>query len=291
MSTTTSSGSAAIAETVSYANAPAKPSLSVGRFGQLPDEAAGVLSRLSVDLQKLTTLVPEGIYHLADVDDQFWRYVAIQRDNERLHGAPIFSWMADAYLTTMVIGVRRLVDRTKGVRSLYKVLEELKKVGGHLTAQWWASRYRWTGICWATEPSAYVEARLEQQERDEHATRYVGLTARGQGDMVTAARVQMDRLTNATKYVQTLTNQHYAHHSKMAPVDPKTWSHIREAFAEICVAADWCYQVVDGTGLGVQNMDNDDVYAGLDVAWLPGDTVVPKHERLGDILARLRSAT
>lgn len=72
------------------------------------------------------------VTHLAHLDDVFWQLQAIMRENQRLReeGDSIFvEWMVSTYVPTMLVGIRRLVDGTKGTVSFKRLLTEMESHG------------------------------------------------------------------------------------------------------------------------------------------------------------------
>src|SRR2546428_3694473 len=73
-------------------------------------------------LQRLTA----ELNHLAHVDDVFWQVQAIIAANPDVNVGDVFQhWIGTCYVSTIVTGLRRIVDKRSGALSLLKLLDQM----------------------------------------------------------------------------------------------------------------------------------------------------------------------
>ena len=66
----------------------------------------------------------------------------MKSNNPELNFDNIFyNWITNTYADSMAIGVRRLIDRTKGTISLWRLLNDMKNNAKYFSREWYLTMY------------------------------------------------------------------------------------------------------------------------------------------------------
>ncbi len=172
-------------------------------------------------------IVGNEITHLAHVDDVFWQVQAIVGANPSINKGDIFQeWLGTTYVSTLSVGLRRLVDRTKGTVSLVRVLDDMKRHASQLTKRRYLKIHE-----------GHMRRLAEDWFKD---------LAGGDHDRIPKKRIQelIDTLNEAFVAVRQYANQHVAHRSEAPTNPPVRFADVRDALVQAFKTYRWCQRVL-----------------------------------------------
>ena len=209
------------------------------------------------------------IQHLAHMDDVFWQIQAIISANADVNKAEVFQdWIGYSYVYTMAVGLRRLVDRTKGTVSLVRLLEDLKRNCTLLTRE------------------RYISLSEELFFREHAMQWWDELTGGGQGH-VTRARINemLKELKGASSAGERYANDYVTHHAECTHPNPPSFKEVRQALAVAARTCRWCIRLLraDDVGSPVPVLISDWLKS-LSVPWLRDRHNVTIYDRLDKYL-------
>ncbi len=218
-------------------------------------------------------VVDSEIRSLAHMDNVFWQMQAILNSNADIPEKTIFlNWIGTTYVSTVSSGLRRLVDKRRGVVSLTRLLSDMAQHCRLLTLE----RY-----------VALHEDFLQDDARDW----FIEL-AGGEGEHVSKSRIVelADRLDRAFERVNEYTNTRVAHRSQQDP-GVVTYGEARRALVEAYLVFHWCSRVLRSvvTDTPVPMIVNDWLSA-FRVPWIPEGSAVPEYRHLDAVVAEIEQS-
>jgi len=215
------------------------------------------------DIERLRPMVT----HVAHVDDVFWQVEAIIEQNPALHGDDVFrNWLGYCYTDSIVIGMRRLVDKRRDVASLVRALQKVKTHASDFRRDWFVG----------------MSSEFLRAEAHGWFTEIVG----GQHPRLPPERVQewLDYLTTTAQQVEQFANDHVAHVALHAIGAPPTFRDVRSALVAAFRTLQWLIRLTSGAVLmTVVPVIPSNWLQPLRVAWL-ADQVAPAYEHLDDLV-------
>ena len=213
--------------------------------------------------------ISSDLMHLAHLDDVFWQVQAVVDQSQVAQRDGTFiKWMGDCYTHAIVTGVRRLVDRTKGTDSLFRLLEEMgRKSATMLTRQ--SFRETWGE---------------DQAERCDNCFDLLGANG---SDHIPASVIdgKLKELHNATVAVVDFANKAVTHRGLKRSILLKTYRQIRESIVGVFLVAQWCETLLTcGTPANPVPIMQGNWLVVFEGPWLESAIHVPKYRHLDELL-------
>lgn len=213
-------------------------------------------------------LVRDQLFDLAHIDDVFWQVQAIICENPDIKTGGVFqSWLERRYVDSVSVGLRRLADKRRNVVSLWRVLEEMKRVAPLLT------KARYLGL--HDGPFRRLAEEWWEKlvgESEEHVTKR--LIGGKQKELLTA----LDRVSR-------FADQNVAHFAAIPNHAPATFDDVRKSIVAAFKLCGWCSSVLASETISspVPWIQSKWVRV-FRVPWIPPGQDVPKYRRLDKLL-------
>lgn len=248
--------------------------------GKAKESMAGASAALPEDgklaeWKKQLNTLGEDLYRLAHIDDVFWQTHEIMKTNPDLerYAGTFVAWMADCYLDSATIRLRRLADRRQDVLSLVTVFRDMEEHSHLLTREAYVTR------------SARHLRDLDHPDDLAH-TDFDGLAGKNCGVIaVDLIRAQRDLFLSKTERIRNHTNKHVAHRDAGQPAVDVTFGDAREAIVAAFVAFRWCLHAVTGAELISPVPVIQHAWTKVfRVPWLPARKQPPPYRHLNEVI-------
>jgi hypothetical protein len=212
-------------------------------------------------------LVSAEVTTAAHIDDVFWQVQAIIAANPAVNTADMFQgWLGDTYVDSVVIRIRRLVDRERNVVSLWRLLEQIRKEHTRFTRVWFKG-------LWSLDFQDVAEQRFDM---------LAGTGAR----VLSASSVSLKQqeLSAALGHVEEFANAHVAHRSATPNTAATRFADLRESLAVAFRVFNWCALLIEAsTWTSAVPEIQSNWTAVFREPWLPASAPLPTYKHLDEI--------
>ncbi len=203
------------------------------------------IEKWNTTLESITT----EISYLANIDDIYNQLLAIMRTHPELRkGGHFHSWLQNTYITTLMVGIRRLTDTRKDSDSLKRLLLDVKK-----------------------------NLRCLTQNRDTD----------GYGRKITQRLIdeKINKLTSESDQVIKITNDFLTHKKKNPKAIRFRYSELRRILATIFSTYKWCRMTISRkTPLSPVPVMQGNWLEIFRYPWLPEGQDAPSYKKLDDFI-------
>lgn len=185
------------------------------------------LKKIKKDLK----FISNEFFKAAQIDDVFWQVQAIIKNNKEIDiPNAFFDLIADTYVDSMTIRLRRLIDKRRNVISLWRILEDLIKNVSFLTRDWYVNE-----ICKNNElANNRFDSLVEPDSRC--LSRKIIIE-------------KQNELENTISEIEKYTNEYIAHMSGNIKEVTITFQDVRKSLKTVFNIIQWCYSLVFGAYL------------------------------------------
>lgn len=204
----------------------------------------------------------------AHIDDVFWQVQAIIGANSAINTSDIFQdWIADTYVDSIVVRLRRLIDRRDDSVSLYRLLEAMKPAAS------WFTRIR------------FVD-QWPEGARDVAHKRFDLIAGTGESQLAPAVlAAKQDELRVALRCVQRYANKNVTHTAVVPLAAVTSYSEVRESLAAAFRIFNWCSLVLNNsTYVTAVPVPQSNWLSVFETPWRVPGTPVPPYRHLDDLV-------
>jgi len=218
--------------------------------------------------EQLKRLTAE-LNHLAHVDNVFWQVQAIIAADAALNVGDVFQqWIGTTYVSTIVTGLRRLVDKRFGSLSLFRLPD---RMGASCSVILTRDRF----VCgWETQLRGYANRSF-----DELGGRGLNYIPRS------AIESRRKRLRQALEPVIEYANEHVTHLREAPKGVEITFHQVRLGLVEAFVVTRWCsILIAGGEPISPVPAIQTNWLEVFRRSWLPASTPPPKYRHLNELV-------
>lgn len=225
---------------------------------------AATLAQLKATLER----VARQLTAAAHIDDVFWQVQAIIGANAAINNADVFQdWIADTYVDSIVVRLRRLVDRRDDSVSLYSLLEAMKPAAPKFSRQWFVDQW-------------------PEGARDVGHDRFDCIVGVGEPHLTAAAlTAKQEELRAALRRVQRYANKNVAHTAVVPLAEGTTFSEVRQSLAAAFRVFNWCSLVLTNlTCVTPVPVPQTNWLSVFETPWRNSGAPAPPYKHLDDVV-------
>ena len=222
------------------------------------------------ELKKLKNQLKEvgfEIYGIAHIDDIFWQVQAIIKENSEINRYVTFTrWIEMTYIDSILIRLRRLVDKSKGKISLWRLLNDLGKNNSLFTRDWFLSMHVGDVV-----DANQLFDNLAGTDRN-HVTKKT-------------INFKRNKLKTQVSKVENYAHKNVAHLLKCGNQDDLTFDEIRKTISSSFKIYNWCASLLNSPiNSPVPLKREKEWFEVFYTPWLDINKPVPHYKHLNEII-------